>query len=334
MIQALVILGVILLTAALLLLLTLVVRRVQLAREEQRYADAERRVRPIAIALVEDEPTELPVSTFDQEVLADVLGRYSRRLTGEAETQIAAYFRDSSALRDALAALGSRRAWRRAAAAYRLGDMRCDEVGPELLEALDDRDRAVRGASARSLGKLHVTESAQPLVEALAARRVPNGIAGEALVALGDGALPALRRLAAHLDPQVRMSAVRLIGLIGGSQDASAAEEALRDLSADVRAVAACALGRIGAARAEPNLRAALDDQMPSVRAEAAGALGAIGSSAAVPRLLDVARTDEFTAGRAAAQAVARIDPEALTAAAATPDAGSHLHEAADLLEL
>src|SRR5262249_60180179 len=77
-----------------------------------------------------------------------------------------------------------------------------------------------------------------------------------------------------------------------------------------------------------------LDAQLPSVGAEAAGALGAIGSSAAVPRLLDVARSDEFTAGRAAAQAVARIDPEALTAAAATPDAGSHLHEAADLLEL
>src|SRR5262249_31820404 len=158
--------------------------------------------------------------------------------------------------------------------------------------------------------------------------------AGEALVALGDGALPALRRLAARPDPQVRMSGVRLMGLIGGSQDASVAEEALRDLSADVRAVAACALGRIGAARAEPNLRAALDDQMPSVRAEAAGALGAIGSSAAVPRLLGVARSHGLTAGRAAGPARAPIGPQAPTAAAATPDAGSHLHEAADLLEL
>src|SRR5262249_60790738 len=119
------------------------------------------------------DPPGLPVPASAQEALADVLGRSSRRLTGEAETQIAAYFRDSSALRDALAARGSRRAWRRAAAAYRLGDMRCDEVGPELLEALDARDPARRGAPPPSPGKPPVTEPRHPPLAALAPTRLP-----------------------------------------------------------------------------------------------------------------------------------------------------------------
>jgi hypothetical protein len=47
-----------------------------------------------------------------------------------------------------------------------------------------------------------------------------------------------------------------------------------------------------------------------------------------------IARTDRFRPARAAAQAVAAIDPAALRAAAAEPGAGAHLHEAADLAAL
>jgi hypothetical protein len=47
-----------------------------------------------------------------------------------------------------------------------------------------------------------------------------------------------------------------------------------------------------------------------------------------------MARTDAFRPARAAAQAVARISPMALAAAAEEPDAGPHLHEAADLSAL
>jgi HEAT repeat protein len=335
MLEELLVIAVGLVGLALLLLLVLVWRRVVIGRRARRYAEAERRVRPHAIALVEGEPTQpSTLSTADQAVLADVLGRYSRQLTGEARPRIGAYFRDGDALRRVLVDLRSRRTWRRAAAAYRLGDMACDEVAPQLLTALDDRDREVRAAAARSLGRLGVTAAAKPLVDALVAGRVPQGIAGEALMDLGDGGTPELRRVAAHEEPHIRATAVALIGRTGGSPDAPVVEPALEDPSAEVRAAAAEALGRIGSVTAEPDLRAALDDRVHFVRAEAAAALGVIGSRAALPRLLEIARTDDFRPARAAAQAVARIDPDMLRTAAAAPDAGPHLHEAADLLAL
>jgi HEAT repeat protein len=169
-------------------------------------------------------------------------------------------------------------------------------------------------------------------VDALVSRRVPNDVGGQALVELGPVAVPELRSMAESSSWRVRTTAVTLLGLVGDSSDSSRAVAALEDPSADVRAAAASALGRIGSAAAEPALRSSLDDRIPYVRAEAAASLGVIGSTAAVPRLLEIARTDRFRPARAAAKALARIAPSELTAAAATPDAGPHLRQAADLL--
>jgi HEAT repeat protein len=335
MVRALSVIAVALVAVALLLLVALVIRRIVLGRRAHRYTAAERRVRPFAVALVEGEGEQRPVlSSWEQAVLADVLGRYSRKLTGDADERIGEYFRTSDALARPLRELRSRRSWRRAAAAYRLGDMACLEAGPALLAALEDRDRRVRGAAARSLGRLGIAEAVKPLVEALVSGRVPNGVGGQALVVLGPAAVPDLRALAAHASRRLRTTAVVLLGLVGDSADSRLAVEALEDPSADVRAAAAGALGRIGGAAAEPALRSVLDDRIHFVRAEAAGSLGRIRSKEAVPRLLEMARNDRFRPARAAAEAVARISPAALTAAAAEPGAGPHLHQAADLSAL
>jgi HEAT repeat protein len=334
-VQALVIVALAFLATALLLLVVLATRRTVLARRDRRQAEAERRVRPLAIALVEGQAGELPsLSSADQAVLADVLGRYSRQLTGDANARIAAFFPGKPAARAALGELRHRRMWRRAAAAYRLGDMADTEAAPVLLSALDDGRREVRAAAARSLGRLGIVDAALPLVEALVSRRVPSGVAAQALVELGSAAVPELRRIAAHPEPQIRAAAVTLIGLVGDSRDGPSAARALEDPSAEVRRAAAETLGRIGGARAEAPLSAALSDRIHFVRAAAAAALGALDSEAAVPQLLEIARTDRFRPARAAAQAVARIAPRELAAAAAEPGAGPHLHEAADLAAL
>jgi HEAT repeat protein len=332
MVRQLITVALVFVATALLLLIILAIRRTVLARRDRRYAEAERRVRSLAIALVEGQDGSPPVLTSaDQAVLADVLGRYSRKLTGEAEARVAAYFRGTTAVRTALGELRARRMWRRAAAAYRLGDMGNPEAAPAVLAALDDGRREVRAAAARSLGRLGVVEAAVPLVQALVSRRVPNGVAGQALVELGPAAVPELRGTADHPDPDIRAAAVTLIGFVGDSHDAPIAVRALEDPSADVRRSAAETLSRIGAAGAEPPLLAALCDRIHFVRAAAATALGALGSAAALPQLLETARTDRFRPARAAAQAVARIAPRELADAAAEPGAGPHLHEAADL---
>jgi HEAT repeat protein len=333
--RALAVMAIVFVAVVLLLLIILGIRRIVLARRGRRYAEAERRVRPIAIALVEGESGAPPVlSSAEQAVLADVLGRYSRKLTGDADARIAEYFRTSDALARSLHDLRSRRAWRRAAAAYRLGDMACVGAAPALLEALDDRKRSVRAAAARSLGRLGVAEAVKPLVEALVSGRVPKGVAGQSLVELGPEAVPELRTIAEHPSWRLRTTAVALLGLVGDSRDSPLAVDALGDPSADVRAAAAATLGRIGASAAEPALRSALDDRIHFVRAEAATSLGVIGSPAAVPRLLEIARTDRFRPARAAAYAVARIAPQTLATAAAEAGAGPHLHQAADLSAL
>ena len=335
MVRALVIIAIVLLATGLMLLIFLAVRRITLAVRERRHAEAERRVRPLAIALVEGEDTpSAELSEGDQAVLAEVLGRYSRKLSGEADARIAAYFRDRPGLPSALGDLRSRRAWRRAAAAYRLGDMGCDEAAPALLETLGDPSREVRAAAARSLGRLGIADATLPLIEQLASRRLPHVVASAALLELGTEVVPELRRIAAHDEPEIRATAIALLGLVGASHDSPVAEQALHDSSATVRAAAAEALARIGTSSAESELRTTLDDRAHFVRALAATSLGVIDSRAALPRLVEIARTDRFRPARAAAQAVARIDPDRLRAAAAEPGAGAHLHEAADLQAL
>lgn len=318
-----------------LFLVALVVRRSSLAREERRRAAVEERVRPLAFALVAGDEVELPtLATEERAMLAEAIGRLSRSLTGEARGRIGAYFAGTSAYTAEVAALQDRNAWRRATAAYRLGDMACPEATADVLPLLDDREVDVRAAAARSLGRLAAPEAAEPLVHALVERTVPRALAFRAVLDLGPAALPALRELARGEDPGERAEAVELLGWLGDAADDAIVIEAVADPSAEVRAKAAAALGRLAAADGADALTHALDDRIYFVRLHAARALGQVGEQAAVPRLLRQAREDRFEAARAAARAVARVDPEALLRAADEPDAGPHLHEAADLLRV
>ena len=236
----------------------LALRRIQLARHERRSSGAESRLRPVALALVEGESTELgPATEFDHEVLAKLLARYGRRLHGTARAHIADFFERRGLIDVELARLRSRRAWRRATAAFALGDMASERAIPHLVDALGDRERDVRSAAARSLGRLAAVPAVEPLVYALSARRIPWAVGAQALLAIGPAALPALRDLESRAEAGVRAAAVELVGLLGDASDGVALRERLRDSSADVRARAAVALGRLGAAQAAADLRVA-----------------------------------------------------------------------------
>jgi len=311
----------------------LVVRRVTLARDERRREELERRLRPMALAIVDGGDIEAaPLDVTELAVLAEVIGRLSRSVRGDARERIASYFAGTTALAGELDALGDRRGWRRATAAYRLGDMACLESLPRLVAGLEDHDADVRASAARSIGLLGSPDGAEPLVRVLAEGRVPRAIAFRAVLDLGPAALPGLRRLAHDSDPDLRAAATELMGFLGDAGDAALLVVAAEDPSAEVRARATAALGRLAASEGAEALTRALDDRIYFVRLHAARALGKVGERAAVGRLLRQAREDRFEAARAAAEAVAQIDPDALVAAAAEADAGPHLHEAADLL--
>ena len=314
------------------LLSLLVLRRVRLAAEARRRAALTQKLRPSAIAFLEgdaDLPTGL--TTVEQEILADILGEYARKLRGPARALITRYFEEHGTVDRELAALARARAsWRRAMAAHRLGDIGSTTASAGLLAALEDDARDVRTAAARSLGKLQEPRAVEPLLTAVAARRVPRSVVGWALLQIGAPALPALRNLLAAEDSARRAGALRVLGLLGDAADAEIVAARLRDTSAEVRAAAAHALARLGGSASFPQLLTALDDRVPSVRAAAATALGRGRDRRALDPLLAHARGDRFEVAQAAARAAAAIDL-AETERAAT---STHLREAVDLAAL
>lgn len=293
------------------------------------------RLRPTALALVDTEDAELPLLTgTEARVFAELLSHYAGQLRGESDSRIAAYFEASGAVDDELRRLRGRRERGRVQAAFRLAEMGSPRSVPGLLGALDDRSGHVRAAAARSLGRLGSTAAVEPLIAASVEHRLPRAVAGTALLEIGPAAVPSLLDLLRHPDPQFRAGAIELVGLLGTATDADLLPTRLRDGSPRVRAATASALGRLGAATGRDALITLLDDRVPFVRAAAARALGLIGGRSATAALLDVARQDEFDPAAEAARALARIDPALVLASAEAPDAGPHLREAADRLEL
>jgi HEAT repeat protein len=324
----------VLVAGAMLFLLLLVGRRSWIAYEAKRRDTAVAALRPAAIELIENVAEPPSLRGRDAEVFAELLGGYSLVVRGAPRERIAAYFESTGAVEEQLALLGSRRAWRRATAAFTLGDMGSARAVPPLLGALDDKRRAVRSAAARSLGRIGSEDAIEPLITAGVERRIPRDVVSLALFDIGPPAVAKLLELTRHDRPLVRATAVELVGYLGDAHDAEPLPAMLRDTSADVRAAAAGALGRLGASPARDALVEALDDRVPTVRVAASRALGQIGGRRALDGLLRVARTDVHEPASAAAGAAARIDPALVVHAADQPGAGPYLREAADFAEL
>jgi HEAT repeat protein len=316
------------------MVVTLVVRRLLLARELRRHEAAAARLRPVALAIVDGEPPEAEPEPGDAIVLAELLRRYGRRLTGDSRERIGAYLETTGSVDEALDELRSRRSWRRAAAAFALGDMGSQRAAGPLLAALGDPERDVRAAAARSLGRLGVVDAVEPLVAALADVTVPRVVAAQALVAIGEAAAPRLAPLLDADDAAIRRAALDVLGLVGSAADAALVVRSLRDPSAEVRSGAARALGRLGGRAGSAELQRALDDRVAFVRASAANALCRVGDRSASPALVELARSDEYAPARAAAYALAALDPAFLAAEAERAGASQYLLEAADVAAL
>jgi hypothetical protein len=160
-----------------LLVCTLAARRVALAHAERRRLSTEERLRPIALALVEGEPVNLPrLGAYESRALARVLARYARQVSGTALAHIGGFFEDHDHIAREVALLANRRAWRRASAAHSLGGMASKSAIPPLMEALGDSDPDVAAAAARSLGHLRALDAVEPLVYALVDGRLPRAV--------------------------------------------------------------------------------------------------------------------------------------------------------------
>lgn len=309
-------------------------RRIRMAAAARRRARLEERLRPITLAFLEGHDELPPLGRREQEIVADTLAEYARKLRGPARARIAAYFESQGVVDRELAALADARpAWRRAAAAHRLGDIGSARVGGRLVDALGDVDRDVRTAAARSLGKLRHVAGVEPLLATAAASAIPAAVASWATLQIGAEARPPLRRMLGADDPAERAAAISVLALVGDAADGRAVAAGLEDASAAVRAAAAQALARLGAERDFDALLRALDDPAADVRAAAATALGRLRDSRALVGLVAHAIEDEFDVAQAAAHAAVSLDAASCARIEAT-SGSPHLAEAVDLAQL
>lgn len=310
----------------------LVARRALIQARLNRQERIEEKVRPIATAFVFGD-SQIPdhgLSPRESDALATVLGRYARLLSGQSRRLIASYFERFGGVDRALRELRSARAWRRATAAKRLGDMGSARAVKPLIACLEDRSGEVRSVAAESLGRLEAAAAAGPILAAVRDDRIARPTAGRALLRIGSGATPELFAAAQSDDPKIRRLAIELLVHVGSSAEAPLLADSLADSSHDVRAKASRGLGRLASNGEVRQVRMMLADAVPSVRAAAASGLGAIGDRDSIALLEYVAAGErEFAPARAAARALTEIDPRRVIEADAR-GAGPHIREAAD----
>jgi HEAT repeat protein len=321
--------------ASLMMLGVLIMRRAALASRDRRRRDVEEGLKGIAMELLHEGVEPPPdLDERQREALADLLGRYARATRGATHDRIVEYFEREGTVAHELSVMeGARSGWRRATAAFRLGDIGPASAATALIAGLKDSDRDVRVAAARSLGRLRAAEATEQLLTAAGDRRVPPALVGWSLLQIGAPAMPRLIPLLTAESEFARSGAVQLVGLLGGPGEAAAVRERLGDASPAVRALAARALGRIGGRRDLPALRSAAWDRVPQVRAAAAEALGQLRDRDSIPMLSMRAAQDQFEVARACARAVSAIDPAA-AAEQARETGAVHLLEASDLAEV
>jgi HEAT repeat protein len=198
--------------------------------------------------------------------------------------------------------------------AGRLGDT---AVVPRLVELLRDRDPGVRRAAIRALGELRAVGAVPDIADAIEAMgEWSNLLLVMALIRMGPAGAPAIgallgasgarspatvkgllqvtgrigvaaepeavRALASHDDMEVRVEAVRVLGVLGPDpRSADACLAAMDDAEWPVRAIAASSLGRLRDERALPRLARSMGDPAYWVRHHVAEAMASLGDSGA-----------------------------------------------------
>ncbi|MCW2928793.1 MAG: lyase domain protein repeat-containing protein [Thermoleophilia bacterium] len=281
---------------------TLIFRRVLIGQEEARQHALYAELRPLVVGWL-GEPDRLPpeglIGSMDRrrrDVVARLLARYGTMLRGESRQRIIDYVADQGFVEALVQDLRSWRSWRRGRAARALGDFGSARAVRHLSGlVVGDRDPSVRLAATRALGRIDDYKSAAALLIALPTNRVPAGVVAQSLLDLGPHAFRALVSACSDEDVVARRTACRLVGLAGtgSSPDGMRAARtvlqarALDDRDAEVRAAALRALALLGDTTSEDVVRSALTAEDPAVRHAGADAARALYLRALAPDLID-----------------------------------------------
>ncbi len=247
----------------------------------------------------------------DRGVAEEILLDHAQRVRGVERERLGRAMDELGYVDRYLAGLGSRRWWRRADSAEKLGIAGAARATGLLARALSDPEPEVRIRAAKALGLVGGKAAIAPLVHALSEPnrwstiRIADILAEmkhdvvEELVAEFDG-----------MNEHAKLAALEIVGRIRSLSVVSWLRQRLEDKERDVRARACHALGAIGDPDCGAPLVKALSDSEWPVRAMAAKALGRIKHVPAIAALCGALRDKEWWVRANAAEALRVMGPK------------------------
>jgi HEAT repeat protein len=256
-----------------------------------------------------------PVRRRDRGVLERILLDHSQRVRGVEQRRLAEALEELGYVDRFLEGLRSRRWWRRADAAEKLGLAGASRATSALAEAMRDESPEVRMRAAKALGLLGSEASVRELVHALQETNRWSTIRiADILTGMGRKVVEELTATFHSLILPGKLAVLDILGRVRPLHAAPWLVERLGDPETDVRARACHALGCIGDPNRAYELTRALDDREWPVRAMAAKALGRIRHTAAIPALSEALADSEWWVRHNAARALRAMSTRGLEA--------------------
>jgi HEAT repeat protein len=254
-------------------------------------------------------------SALDRVVIEQILLDHIQRIRGIERDRMARAMEQLGFIDVYLGGLESRRWWRRAESAEKLGLAASKRAIQPLSHALDDEMPEVRLRAAKALGRLGGVASARKLVRAL---NEPNRWStirvADILIGMGRESIDTVIEAFDDLTREGQLAVLDIVGRVRPLAATPWLLEKARDESTDIRARACHALGSIGDPNVSKELIAALDDAEWPVRAMAAKALGRMLLVDAIPELGRALRDQQWWVRHNAAHALRAIGPRGLEA--------------------
>ena len=227
----------------------------------------------------------------DRRVVAEVLLDFIQRVRGIERDRLGQALDHLGYVDGWIAGLSSRRWWRRAESAEKLGLAVARRAAPELPRLLQDDVPEVRLRAAKALGAVGGHAAVSPLVHALAdASRWSTIRVADILATMGPTVTAELAHAFPGLPLPAKLAALDVVGRMRSLESVPWLLQRLRDPERDVRARAAHALGEIGDPVAGAGVAALLKDPDWPVRAMAAKSIGRLRYAAASAPLCDALR--------------------------------------------
>jgi len=254
-------------------------------------------------------------SSADRAVIEQILLDHIQRVRGIERERMARAMEQLGFIDTYIEGLESRRWWRRAESAEKLGLTTSKRAIQSLSRMLDDEMPEVRLRAAKALGQLGGVASARKLVRAL---NEPNRWStirvADILIGMGRKSIDTVIEAFPSLTREGQLAVLDIVGRVRPISATPWLLERAKDESANIRARACHALGSIGDPNVSKELIAAMRDEEWPVRAMAAKALGRMRVADAIPELGRALRDPQWWVRHNTARALCAIGPRGLAA--------------------